>query len=456
MNKIAFGSCNRQNKDQSYWLQIKEHLPTHFIWTGDAVYSKGSDITKLEKAYRNLTTNNHYLSFIEDVEVDGVWDDHDYGVNDGGKHIENQDARQFLYTNFLSTRATKDYLKLQHKGLYHSKLIEIDGIKLNFIFLDTRTFRDHHWIRSLGELNVKGSALVASALRGAYSILGFGRNYDGEMLGSTQWAWLEQTLHESNELAVDINVVISSIQVMTSNPVFESWGHFPVEKRRLFRLLQDINPRGDVVFLSGDVHLGELSAAKVTRADGSKHSWVEVTSSGLTHSCSDGIANTLLCPLMMTMFQQHRTASRDVFLQKNFGLISKAEVEAEAVQAMESVSTGSPSEGGEVTPTSSSNSTSSSADRSSTNWAVDFSVYPIVAPLFPVLTHTVRGKYDSSTGTGTGSVGGVAGKGLIPGIVAVEVPDFPVLNPVVAVLLCLIVMAAPFMLAKRYRKRKTV
>jgi hypothetical protein len=206
------------------------------------------------------------------------------------------------------------------------------------------------------------------------------------------------------------------------------------------------------VFLSGDVHLGELSVAKVTRADGSKHSWVEVTSSGLTHSCSDGIANTLLCPLMMAMFQQHRTASQDVFLQKNFGLISKAEVDAETVQ-----DASSPSEGDKITPTSKSNSTSSSADRTSINWAVDFSVYPIIAPLFPVLTHTVRGKYGIRTGPG--GVGGVARKGLVPGIpriVAVEVPDFPVLHPVVAVLLCLILIAAPFMLAKRYRKRKTV
>ena len=48
--------------------------------------------------------------------------------------------------------------------------------------------------------------------------------------------------------------------MLTSNPLVESWAHFPAAKRRLLRLLQDTNP-ANLLLLSGDVHYAELSGA---------------------------------------------------------------------------------------------------------------------------------------------------------------------------------------------------
>ena len=73
-------------------------------------------------------------------------------------------------------------------------------------------------------------------------MVGFGRNYNGQILGSTQWEWLEHTLEASS---ADFNIIISSIQVLTTNPVFESWGHFPLEKKKLLNLIKDTKPKGD-------------------------------------------------------------------------------------------------------------------------------------------------------------------------------------------------------------------
>jgi hypothetical protein len=191
--------------------------------------------------------------------------------------------------------------------------------KVKVIFLDTRSFRDDHWIRSVGDVPIKGSALVASSIRAAYSTLGFARSYAGEVLGEQQWAWLESTLRESQQEGVDANIIVSSVQVLTTNPVFESWGHFPVEKKRLFDLLQRVDPRG-LVFLSGDVHLAEISQASFTRADGERGEWTEITSSGLTHTCADGITG-FLCPIMMALFSQHRREGASLFLGRNFGTV---------------------------------------------------------------------------------------------------------------------------------------
>ena len=129
-----------------------------------------------------------------------------------------------------------------------------------------------------------------------------GLNFNGAVLGEKQWAWLGETLESS---AADVNIVVSSIQVLTTNPVVESWGHFPQEKARLLALLQRTDPSG-LALVSGDVHAAELSSVSFVRADGSEGRWVEVTSSGLTHTCADNPVTALLCPLMMNLYSSHR------------------------------------------------------------------------------------------------------------------------------------------------------
>lgn len=315
---IAFGSCNKQNKAQDYWLQVAAHEPSHFLWTGDAVYTKSRDVGMLQQAYRNQTSNENYSRFSSSVLVDGVWDDHDYGVNDAGRHVPNKELRRTTYLQFIKR---PDVLNSTQDGVYHSLDVVLNDVKVKVIFLDTRSFRDDHWIRSLGEYPVKGSALVASAIRAAYSTLGFARQYAGQMLGEAQWEWLDRTLEESKQQGTDAHILVSSVQVLTTNPVFESWGHFPIEKKRLFDLLKKHDPNG-LVMISGDVHLAEIGQARFKRADGSVGTWTEVTSSGLTHTCADGISG-LLCPFMMAIpwFAQHRRAGTSHYLGRNFGTI---------------------------------------------------------------------------------------------------------------------------------------
>lgn len=317
---VAFGSCNRQTRSQSFWSDISKFHPTHFLWTGDAVYTKGRSLEKLSQAYHNLTSNEFYGNFSKGLIVDGIWDDHDYGINDAGKYIDNAQERKDEYVKFLTGSRDNDLRKPDgNGGLYHSTVIKIGDVLMKVIFLDTRSFRDDHWIRSLGEYPIKGSAVVASFIRGVYSTLGMGRQYAGDMLGSSQWAWLERTLKESTTEQVDVNVIVSSVQVLTSNAIFESWNHFPVEKKRLFTLLANADPK-NVVFISGDVHLGEISEATYQRSDGSSGKWTEVTSSGLTHSCSDGFTG-IACPIMTSLLSEHRRGHDSIHLDRNFGLI---------------------------------------------------------------------------------------------------------------------------------------
>ena len=43
--KVAFGSCNKQSKDQQYWDTISNNInPYIFLWMGDTVYSINNTI----------------------------------------------------------------------------------------------------------------------------------------------------------------------------------------------------------------------------------------------------------------------------------------------------------------------------------------------------------------------------------------------------------------------------
>jgi alkaline phosphatase D len=273
-----------------------------------------------------LLKNDYFAAFSNRTVLVGVWDDHDYGINDGGRYVADQVSRQDLFISFLSKRNEYEHLRAQ-QGLYHSRDVVAKAASgqqflLKILMLDTRSFRDSHFIPSVGQYRFPLSAIIASGIRGLCGVLGIGANYKGELLGEAQWRWLETELRNSASLAAaDAHIIVSSIQVLTSNPVFESWGHFPSEKKRLIELLKATNPRG-LSFLSGDVHIGELSQALLTRADGSLTRWIEYTSSGLTHSCRDGLLNSVLSPILMRMFSSHRISPSSYFLGKNFGKVS--------------------------------------------------------------------------------------------------------------------------------------
>ena len=194
---IAFGSCNRPLLPQSYWKDIESYHPSYYLWTGDAIYAKNHTIQALEHAYYLQLTNEFYRNFIHSdhgdddanisssnslrFSIDGIWDDHDYGVNDGGRYVHQQDQRRQLYHDFI-TSSNSGYNKDQHQShqhgssssgvqndssasssllsssssssssfnLYHTRDIHLDGLKIKIIFLDTRSHRDDHYIKSLG------------------------------------------------------------------------------------------------------------------------------------------------------------------------------------------------------------------------------------------------------------------------------------------------------------------
>src|SRR5579862_7682481 len=86
LTRIAFGSFADQAKPQPIWDAILACRPELFIFAGDNVYGDfhNADAGNLRRAYRKAATIPGYVKLRQSVEHLAVWDDHDYGINDGG------------------------------------------------------------------------------------------------------------------------------------------------------------------------------------------------------------------------------------------------------------------------------------------------------------------------------------------------------------------------------------
>lgn len=253
---IAFGSCNRQDKPQDYWSTIAAHQPDAWLWLGDNVYSDTDDMKQMAADYQTQKTSPQYASFLAEVpNIYGVWDDHDYGLNDGGKEWPHQAAAKEQMLAFLDVPA--DAAVRKRPGAYQAYSVQNGDIAVRVILLDTRSFRD---------------ALAPSTQQGHR----YGKNPTGSILGEEQLGWLKEQLAVAS--THDFCLIASSIQVLPEEHGYEKWANFPQAREELLELLAGV-AGPNTLLLSGDRHLAEIS--KINREGQDIY---EITASGLTHS----------------------------------------------------------------------------------------------------------------------------------------------------------------------------
>jgi alkaline phosphatase D len=263
LTRIAFGSCADQNQPQPIWRAVRAYQPEFFIFAGDNVYGgvRRHDLAELQEAYAGAMRHQEFMDFIaSQPQHAAIWDDHDFGVNDGG--VENPFKQQAKDAFLEFWHAPADDVRRRREGLYHHLTIGPAGQRVQIILLDTRWFR---------------SALRITDQRGAPGRERYLPDDDPTktMLGEAQWAWLRGCLEEPAEL----RLIVSSVQVLAVGHGWERWGNFPRERQRLFDLIASTKA-GGVVFLSGDRHIGAL----YREGQGTPYALTEITSSGINRS----------------------------------------------------------------------------------------------------------------------------------------------------------------------------
>jgi len=227
---MGLGSCNDQRLPTPAWKALEEEGLNTFFFLGDNVYGDvpSGELKNLKNSYEAF--DNAMPQWLKRMEKLYIWDDHDYGLNDGGGSYRNKADAQKLFNNFWNI--PQDDLRRSRDGIYFSSEKNIGNKSVLFIGLDTRYFRS--------DLTKIDNIYIPNDKPGA------------TILGNEQWKWLKEQLNKPH----DILILATSIQLLATEHRFEKWSNFPNERAQIISLLNQLD--STVLIVSGDRHRGGI------------------------------------------------------------------------------------------------------------------------------------------------------------------------------------------------------
>lgn len=211
-------------KGMSIFSAMNQKGAEGMLWLGDNIYLREADLDSKTGIYHRYT---HYKSqkelqdFWGSVHHYAIWDDHDYGPNDGNRSFVNKD---------ITLQAFKDFWANPNYGLDGKENCTSGMFSYNdidFFLLDNRSFRSPNERKS-------------------------GKR---EILGDSQINWLIDALVSSK---ASFKVVAVGGQFLSPAAVYENHATFPEEREKILRLI-DQEQIQNIIFLSGDRHKTELT-----------------------------------------------------------------------------------------------------------------------------------------------------------------------------------------------------
>lgn len=244
--------------------KLAARLEREVVEKHNTAFNVTKDAIGLERRYTQLGSKPEFLALKRAAATTlATWDDHDYCRNDAGMDCPIAERSRELFLNFwrggdaLAQRGKR-------RGIYDVHIL--DGAeparRVQVLLLDTRTFRSELRVspRNVSEAYGPQDASV-------------------QLLGEEQWRWLAEQLRQP----ASVRVVCSSISFAASYTGEEAWSLYPHEIRRMVTLIRSTAANG-VVFISGDVHYGEISAFLPESDEAPPYPLYDVTSSGITAS----------------------------------------------------------------------------------------------------------------------------------------------------------------------------
>jgi len=261
VSRIALGSCATQEKPQPIWFSIVDYQPQLFLFLGDNIYGDTEDMDVLKAKYEKLGAKPGYQKLRENCTLLATWDDHDYGVNDGGAEYPKRAESQQVFNDFFNVPA--DSPRRKRPGIYDAATFGPEGKRVQVILLDTRYFRSRPQRWPAGEKPRGEGPYVPSD------------DPVATVLGEAQWNWLKEQLKQP----ADLRIIATSFQFVPDGHHWESWRLFPEERQRMLDLIAETEAEG-VIFVSGDRHHGEISKLAAEKSPAG-YPLYELTSSSL-------------------------------------------------------------------------------------------------------------------------------------------------------------------------------
>ena len=234
---VAVGSCSYVNEPEldrpgkgygsNYGIfeSINSKNPDIMIWGGDNIYLREADWdsqTGINHRYTHSRSIKEMQSLLAKTQNFAIWDDHDFGPNDGDRGFYNKYLTQKAFKNFWANKSYGSD-ETQNKGTYST----FNWVDAQFFLLDNRFFKTPN-DRKTGKR---------------------------ELLGDEQLEWLIDNLVTSN---ASFKIIVIGGQVLNSAEVYENYSNYAQEKSNLLKEIIENKIKG-VMFISGDRHHSELS-----------------------------------------------------------------------------------------------------------------------------------------------------------------------------------------------------
>lgn len=260
--RIAMGSCTYVNEERfdrpgtpygseyGIFTAIAAAAPDVMLWLGDNTYTREADWNS-RSGFLHRYTHTRSLPEMQPLLARtanyAIWDDHDYGPNDGDRGYWGKNMSLEIFNAFWANPS--------------AGVMDKPGITTSFEIADAQFFLlDDRYYRAPND------------------------RVDGErtILGEHQVQWLIDALATSN---ATFKFVCVGSQFLTDNLRKECFSRMPEERQRIIDEITTNKIKG-VVFLTGDIHATELS--KLDRPG--TYPLYEFTCSSLTAGSNKGIA----------------------------------------------------------------------------------------------------------------------------------------------------------------------
>ena len=306
--KLAFGSCFKMygHRSSKIFDEIGKNNPDAFLWLGDVAYldqwtvldhmwyNEKDLIKKFRIKWEQSVNDHYYVNFKNKIgkeNIYSIWDDHDYGIDNGDKNWEMKDVAKDLFLEYMGEPL--DSARWARNGLYESYRLSKN---IQLIILDNR-----------------------------YNLMPpeEAKNADfKDSFGEEQWEWFEKQISNSDAKIV---IIGSGIQFVDQYKAFIKEEYFGIEHiypdstKRIYEVLRKYNKSG-VFFQSGDIHSGEINIDDCSEKI-LGYKTVDFTSSGLDSAFHNNWYYGFAKSQFHLLFHQTRVSEHGVYYGNNFGII---------------------------------------------------------------------------------------------------------------------------------------
>lgn len=224
--KLAVVSCMSDYYSHQFkiWNTLASKNPEYLLMIGDNIYADMSGVNKRQSTDPEIIWDRYvdarlsYPIFFQQklIPIHALWDDHDYGINDGNENFKYKNESKDIFDAFFAQDLSDDDWS---RGLGVGGLLSLGDF--NLYFLDGRSFRSE--------------------------------SKSGSHLGPEQTAWFYSKLREE----VTPSLIIKGDQFFGGHTPYESFeGSHPENFQYFVNELKQITT--PFIFLSGDRHISEI------------------------------------------------------------------------------------------------------------------------------------------------------------------------------------------------------